>query len=90
MSSREQRITCRELVAQISAYLDGELDALECAALERHSQDCARCAALIAGLRRTIALCREAGAAPLPPAVRARARERVRALLGGEGGDGRR
>ena len=72
---------CRELLMHISAYLDGELDAMECAAIERHCADCPHCADVVEGLRRTIALCRETGAAPLPPMVREIARQSVRRLL---------
>ena len=72
---------CRALMAHISAYLDGELDAVECSAIERHCSECAHCRDVVEGLRRTIALCREAGDAPLPQAVRERARARIRALL---------
>jgi anti-sigma factor RsiW len=72
---------CRALLAHISAYLDGELDAVECAAIERHCGECGRCRDVIDGLRRTIRLCRETGSAPLPTAVRDRARASIRALL---------
>ena len=74
---------CRRLLAHISAYLDGELDAVECAAIEQHRAGCAHCRGVIDGLRRTIALCRETGSAPLPAAVRERARESIRNLLDG-------
>jgi len=72
---------CTALMASISAYLDGELEGVECAAIERHCAACPRCAALVEGLRHTIGLCRDVGTAPLPEPVRARARERVRRLL---------
>lgn len=72
---------CDAILANISAYLDGELDATACAAIEAHCAGCARCAPLVDGLRRTIGLCRDAATAPLPEDVRARARESVRRLL---------
>ena len=72
---------CRRLLTHISAYLDGELAAVECAVLERHCAECAHCDDVVEGLRRTIALCRATGGAPLPQAVRDRARARIRALL---------
>jgi anti-sigma factor RsiW len=72
---------CTALLASISAYLDGELEAVECAAIERHCYGCPRCAALVEGLRHTIGLCRDVGTAPLPEPVRQRARESVRRLL---------
>lgn len=72
---------CRTILAGISAYLDGELDATACDAIEQHCERCASCAALVSGLRETVGLCRQAGSVPLPEAVRQRARESVRALL---------
>jgi anti-sigma factor RsiW len=72
---------CPETLQRISAYLDGELDAGACDEVERHCRDCAACASVVEGLRRTVGICREAGAAPLPDAVRQRARDRVRTLL---------
>ena len=72
---------CPETLARISAYLDGELDAGACRDVERHCVRCPACAAFLEGLRQTVGLCREAGAAPLPERVRQRARDRVRTLL---------
>jgi anti-sigma factor RsiW len=72
---------CTALLASISAYLDGELDRVECAAIKRHCTGCPRCAALVEGLRHTIGLCRDVGTAPLPEPVRDRARESIRRLL---------
>jgi anti-sigma factor RsiW len=73
--------TCKEVLANISSYLDGELETTECDAIERHCLECPSCAALVNGLRETVGLCRQAGTAPLPDAVRQRARESVRQLL---------
>ena len=72
---------CAAILSNISAFLDGELDATACAAIEAHCARCARCAPVVAGLRKTIGLCREAAEAPLPEAVRARARQAVSRLL---------
>lgn len=76
---------CRGLLTHISAYLDGELDAVECAEIERHCASCPHCKDVVEGLRRTIALCRETGSAPLPAAVRERAHASIRDLLKKEG-----
>ncbi|HTI36834.1 MAG TPA: zf-HC2 domain-containing protein [Vicinamibacterales bacterium] len=73
--------TCQEILTNISGYLDGELDASACDAIDRHCLECASCAALVNGLRETLGLCRQAATAPLPDAVRQRARESVRRLL---------
>lgn len=73
--------TCKEVLANISGYLDGELDTTACDAIERHCTACPSCAGLVSGLRETVGLCRQAAAVPLPDAVRQRARESVRRLL---------
>jgi anti-sigma factor RsiW len=73
--------TCNEILTNISSYLAGELDTTACDAIERHCLGCPSCAALVAGLRETVGLCREAATAPLPESVRERARESVKQLL---------
>ena len=76
---------CRMLLERLSAYLDGDLAAPQCAAVDRHCRRCRRCARALADLRATVGLCREAAARPLPSAVRRRALAQVRALLDGKG-----
>jgi anti-sigma factor RsiW len=73
--------TCQQVLTNISGYLDGELDTTACDAIETHCQECASCAGLVNGLRETVGLCRQAATAPLPDAIRQRARESVRQLL---------
>jgi anti-sigma factor RsiW len=77
----DSRTECRTILGNISAYLDRELDATACDAIEQHCRGCASCAALVTGLRETVGLCREAASVPLPDAVRQRARKSVRELL---------
>jgi Predicted transmembrane transcriptional regulator (anti-sigma factor) len=72
---------CRQILKEISAYLDGELEAAACATIEQHCADCASCAAVVAGLKETAGLCRQLGATPLPTPVLERARASVRRLL---------
>jgi anti-sigma factor RsiW len=73
--------TCQEVLTNISGYLDRELDTTACDAIERHCEACASCAELVNGLRQTVGLCREAATAPLPDAIRQRARDSVQRLL---------
>ena len=82
--SDEMNAECNAMLAGISAYLDGDLDATACEAIERHCLNCPRCAAVVGGLRETIGLCREAGSAPLPDAVRQRAKASIERLLASE------
>ena len=72
---------CRDLRAHVSAYLDDELEPVKAESIERHCAECAHCQDIVEGLRATIALCRHTSVAPLPAAVRERARAKVRALL---------
>jgi anti-sigma factor (TIGR02949 family) len=78
---RRRRTSCRVLLEQLSAYLDGDLPTVECEAIERHAARCPRCAEVIADLKTIGGLCRRAGSAPLPAPIRQRARERIRRLL---------
>jgi len=72
---------CKEILASISAYLDGDLDATACETIERHCHDCPSCAHVVDGLRDTVGLCRQAASMPIPEAVRQRAKDSVRRLL---------
>ena len=83
--SEPMSVECKAMLAAISAYLDGDLDATECAGIERHCAQCVACAQVVATLQQTVGLCRHAADVPLPDAVRARARASIRRLLD-EGG----
>ena len=72
---------CRRVLASVSLYLDGDLDATACESIEAHCRDCTECAEVIAGLRKTVGLCRQAGSLPIPEAVRQRALASVKRLL---------
>jgi anti-sigma factor RsiW len=72
---------CRQILKEISAYLDGELEAAACETIEQHCADCASCAAVVTGLKQTAGLCRQLGTTPLPTSVLERARASVRRLL---------
>jgi anti-sigma factor RsiW len=73
---------CRTQLAELFAYLDGELTASRCRAIERHLRECPCCDTLASGVRRAIAICRGAGRERLPSAVRTRAQTRIQRLLG--------
>ena len=81
--------TCREVLANISGFLDGELETTACEAIERHCISCPSCTALVKGLQETGGLCRQAATVPLPDAVRRRALESVRQLLDSDGDESR-
>jgi RNA polymerase sigma-70 factor (ECF subfamily) len=73
---------CPDVLTMFSQHLDGEISAERCAEMERHLEGCARCRGTCDSLKRTLALCRTAGAAvPVPPAVQASVRTAVRTFL---------
>ena len=70
--------TCEDLLGQLSAYIDGDLDPELCHALETHVADCANCRTVVDTLSETVHLYRA-----LPPAtVSATLSARLRTALG--------
>jgi anti-sigma factor RsiW len=53
-SRRRRALVCRDAVALMTAYLDGELSAKDRARLEGHLADCPHCSEYLAQLRVTI------------------------------------
>jgi anti-sigma factor RsiW len=53
MNRRQAR--CREVRAQMSDYLDGDLDRRAAAGVERHTRWCPNCRHMLRNLRRTVA-----------------------------------
>jgi predicted anti-sigma-YlaC factor YlaD len=60
---------CRELLGDLNAYLDGELESRLCAEIEAHLAECGNCRVVVDTLRGTILLYRQLGqaTADLPP-----------------------
>ena len=64
---------CRHLLASLSDYVDGELEAELCEELERHMEGCDNCQIVVDTLRKTIYLYRSTATAPdVPVDVRQR------------------
>jgi anti-sigma factor RsiW len=72
---------CLALLEQLSRYIDDEMSAKQRRAIDVHCRDCTRCQGMIAGLRRTIALCRQAGSTPVPARTRQKARRLISRVL---------
>ncbi|MGH9795257.1 MAG: HEAT repeat domain-containing protein [Candidatus Acidiferrales bacterium] len=73
--SEEQTINaCKEREEEISLYLWDELDEDRCEALEQHLENCATCAATVAGERQLLAALRTAAPADPSPEVLAQFR----------------
>lgn len=67
-------LTCSQVLADLSGYLDGELDAARRASVEAHVSDCQNCARFGAGFSGLLGLMRTQLAAPeaVPADVAAR------------------
>lgn len=69
---KHEEALCRELVDQLSEYIDGELEATLCAELEVHLAGCPNCRVMVDTMRRTITLYHSHGSAELPSDVQER------------------
>jgi len=56
MEAIPSRYSCKQLLASLSDYLDGEAGEELCAEIERHLADCENCRIVIDTLRKTILL----------------------------------
>ena len=72
---------CPDVAAMLSRYLEGDIGPEACDAMARHVATCTSCDAECASLRRTVGLCREAGAGELPKDVQARVRRALEAVV---------
>jgi anti-sigma factor (TIGR02949 family) len=64
--------TCRELLNQLSDYVDGELEAALCTELEAHLAECPNCQVMVDTVRKTITLYHTQAPAELPSDVEER------------------
>lgn len=63
---------CRNLLAALSEYVDGDLTPALCSAIERHMAECDNCRIVVDTLRKTVLLYRVYGHEEVPPDARAR------------------
>ena len=66
---------CENVQEELSAYLDGELEPGEAAALEKHLEGCAACRGELDSLRATVSLVRSLPRAEAPAALKRRVME---------------
>jgi anti-sigma factor RsiW len=60
---------CKELLGQLSVYIDGELEAALCAEIERHMADCENCRVVVNTLEKTVAFYRAMPTPEMPAEV---------------------
>jgi RNA polymerase sigma-70 factor, ECF subfamily len=76
-NSERRPASCKALFAQLSDYLDEQLDDSLCQKLEKHFDGCAPCEAFLASLESTIEQLRKAPADQLKPAAAAKIRREL-------------
>ncbi|MBQ26921.1 MAG: hypothetical protein CMH81_02070 [Nitrospiraceae bacterium] len=64
------KMTCKEIFAFLSEYVDGELSEELCEAIQTHNGNCPPCQAFVDTFITTIELVKKQPAKPLPPAVK--------------------
>jgi anti-sigma factor RsiW len=72
VNTEHEESMCRELVAQFSEYIDGELEAALCTQLEAHLAECPNCRVMVDTVRKTITLYHAQGSSELPSDVQDR------------------
>jgi RNA polymerase sigma-70 factor (ECF subfamily) len=73
--------SCRDVVELFSRRMEGEIDGASCAELEQHLLGCPVCRGRCDSLRSTLAICRRAGEAPVPPAIERSVRAALQQFL---------
>jgi predicted anti-sigma-YlaC factor YlaD len=73
---------CEDLGRRLTELRDAALGESDCAAIEGHLQECARCGALHQELEDLARLCRESERPRMPAAVR----RRIEEVIGSSGG----
>ena len=72
MERAHDHSACRELLDQISVYVDGELESALCNELEAHLADCPNCRIMVDTVRKTITLYHRQATTQLPSDVEER------------------
>jgi RNA polymerase sigma-70 factor (ECF subfamily) len=71
--SHEHNLTCKDLLGNLSDFIDGELDEVVCQELQRHMAGCENCQVVYDTMTRTIYLYHASATdTQLPEAVRGR------------------
>lgn len=60
--------SCPNVLTLLSRHLEGDISKLDCAEMEQHIEQCARCRSACDSLKQTLALCRASGSADAVPA----------------------
>ncbi len=77
-------LTCKQVLAELSNYLDDEVGPELKRALEQHLAKCDRCSLIYDTTRQTLTIVNEAGPFEVPLAVSARLYTRLQEVLASE------
>jgi anti-sigma factor RsiW len=75
-------LNCREIIRELSNYLDGDLDASMKQHFEVHLKGCNECAIVVSQTRITVEIFCDSNLVELPSDVRSRVRESLRRKIG--------
>jgi anti-sigma factor RsiW len=76
-SIHKHGLECKEIFAQLSAYLDADLPAATCEEIQAHIADCPPCIEFVNSLRRTVELCHGHASGEQPAPLAGETRERL-------------
>ncbi len=65
-------MACRDMLGNLSDYINGDLEAELCAEIEQHVAGCNNCRIVVDTLKRTVTLYHDHGHEPLPDDVKSR------------------
>jgi predicted anti-sigma-YlaC factor YlaD len=75
-------VNCRDVILEVSSYLDGDLTPEALVELKRHLDRCLDCRVIVDTVRKTIDIYCQAEPIPLPEDVRTRLHEALARRLG--------
>jgi len=73
-------LNCREVIHEISNYIDGDLDASSKREIQMHLQDCSECAVIVNQTKLTVDIFCDSQLVELPAEVRSRLHEALRRM----------
>ncbi len=74
----EPELSCQQIFALLSEYLDAELPPDLCEKLSGHIEGCAPCVDFVSSLRKSVELCRHYSRDTLPAPIASETREALR------------
>jgi anti-sigma factor RsiW len=78
VNSQDSSLSCKEIFALLSEYLDAELPPELCDSVAAHIQGCDPCVEFLQSLQKTITLCRQYQPHVIPPPLAEQVRRDLR------------